>query len=130
MIGEINNGVVDTSVAGYVPSLARAEVVDFTQGFFKVTYATIIKRPSRTDFSLRYFWLGTQSININESYISFYFFTPIHRICANIMANDLIFGTFIALLSSNLHSYSNIIRSRKRLQKQETNMEICYGMLI
>ena len=61
MIGELNNGIVDTSVAGYVPSLARAEVVDFTQGFFKVTYATIIKRPSRTDFSLRYFWLGIKN---------------------------------------------------------------------
>ena len=58
MLSEVHNGVVDTSVAGYAPTLERYEVVDFSQGIIPTTIALMIKRPSKTDVSVRYFWLG------------------------------------------------------------------------
>ena len=58
MLSEVHNGVVDTSVAGYAPTLERYEVVEFSQGIIPTTIALMIKRPSKTDVSVRYFWLG------------------------------------------------------------------------
>ena len=52
------SGVVDTSVTGFLPSYDRSEIVDFAQGLFPTKEALFIKRPSKTDVSFRYFWLG------------------------------------------------------------------------
>ena len=48
---------VDTSIAGFIRDLPRNEVVDFTPGIFKSIRTIVIRRPSRHDFSLRYFTL-------------------------------------------------------------------------
>lgn len=58
MVGEVHYGYVDTSVAGIANDLQRIEAVDFTQEVFHTSAALLIKRPKKTDVSLRYFWLG------------------------------------------------------------------------
>ena len=58
MGGEVHEGYVDTSLAAYVNSMERSEVLDFTQGIFQASFIIAIKRPLKTDVSLRYFWLG------------------------------------------------------------------------
>ena len=71
MLSEVHNGVVDTSVAGYAPTLERYEVVEFSQGIIPTTIALIIKRPSKTDVSVRYFWLGLYFYHLlTEYYVS------------------------------------------------------------
>ena len=61
MAGEVHHGYVDTSVAGIVNTLERSEALDFTQEVFYATAGLLIKRPLKTDFSFRYFWLGNNS---------------------------------------------------------------------
>ena len=58
MLAEVFEGVVDTSIAGFVITEARKEIVDFTQDLFGFENGPIIRRPSKRDLSLRYFWLG------------------------------------------------------------------------
>ena len=55
---EVQDNIVDVSVAGFVWNMERSEAVDFTQGIFPSTVAAIIRKPSRHDASLRYFFLG------------------------------------------------------------------------
>ena len=61
MGGEVYHREVDTSLASFTATFGRSEVLDFTQGVFPVYKAVLIKRPLRTDLSLRYFWLGNLS---------------------------------------------------------------------
>ena len=58
MLSEIYEGIVDTSVAGFVQSIPRYEIADFTQDLFGPDTALFIRRPSKRDLSFRYFWLG------------------------------------------------------------------------
>ena len=58
MIREVQDGIVDASIAGFSATQERFEVVDFSQGLFPYLQTLIIKRPLKTDFSVRYFWLG------------------------------------------------------------------------
>ena len=58
MLAEVYEGIVDTSVAGFVQTLPRSEIADFTQGLFEADVAFFIRRPSKRDLSMRYFWLG------------------------------------------------------------------------
>ena len=61
LLGEVYHGIADTSIGGIGASMERYEIVDFSPGFFK-TYGNVwIKRPLKTDVSLRYFWLGNSS---------------------------------------------------------------------
>ena len=50
--------IVDASIAGFSATQERFEVVDFSQGLFPYLQTLIIKRPLKTDISVRYFWLG------------------------------------------------------------------------
>ena len=61
MGGEVYHREVDTSLASFTATFGRSEVLDFTQGVFPVYKAVLIKRPLRTDLSLRYFRLGNLS---------------------------------------------------------------------
>ena len=61
MLSEIFDGIVDTSVAGFVQSIPRYEIADFTQDLFGPDTALFIRRPSKRDLSFRYFWLGELS---------------------------------------------------------------------
>ena len=58
IIREVQDGYVDTSVAGFSATLERSEIVDFSQSVFKSVISVIMKKPRKTDVSLRYFWLG------------------------------------------------------------------------
>ena len=58
MIREVQDGIVDASIAGFSATQERFEVVDFSQGLFPYLQTLIIKRPLKTDISVRYFWLG------------------------------------------------------------------------
>ena len=58
MLAEVSESLVDTSIAGFEQTLPRFEVVDFTQELFGNDVAFFIRRPSKRDFSIRYFWLG------------------------------------------------------------------------
>ena len=58
MLAEVSEGLVDTSIAGFEQTLPRFEVVDFTQELFGNDVAFFIRRPSKRDLSMRYFWLG------------------------------------------------------------------------
>ena len=58
MLSEIYEGIVDTSIAGFVQSIPRYEIADFTQDLFGPDTALFIRRPSKRDLSFRYFWLG------------------------------------------------------------------------
>ena len=58
MGGEVYSGYVDTSLAGLGNTLERSEAIDFTQEVFHAIEGLGIKRPLKTDFSVRYFWLG------------------------------------------------------------------------
>ncbi len=51
-LGDIVSGMIHTSVAGYLPSIERAEVVDFTIPVVTEIGGYIIKRPGNDDFSL------------------------------------------------------------------------------
>ena len=69
MIAEVYEGIVDTSVAGFGQSLDRYEVIDFTQGLYRPDTVFVIRRPSKHDFSLHYFWLGEALQNkLNNMY--------------------------------------------------------------
>ena len=57
MIREIIDARVDTSIAGFVRDVERDEVVDFTPGIFKSILTLVVRKPSRNDFSMRYFVL-------------------------------------------------------------------------
>ena len=57
MIREIIDNRVDTSIAGFTRDVDRNEVVDFTPGIFKSILTIVIRKPSRNDFSMRYFVL-------------------------------------------------------------------------
>ena len=61
MGGEVYHREVDTSLASFTATFGRSELLDFTQGVFPVYKAVLVKRPLRTDLSLRYFWLGNLS---------------------------------------------------------------------
>ena len=58
MIKEIQDGIVDTSVAGFNWIPERSEIVDFTQGIFSNVNKIFIRRPTKHDVSLKYFMLG------------------------------------------------------------------------
>ena len=58
MGGEVHSGYADTSLAGLGPTLERSEAIDFTQEVFHAVEGLMIKRPLKTDYSIRYFWLG------------------------------------------------------------------------
>ena len=58
MLSEIYEGIVDSSVAGFVQSIPRYEIADFTQDLFGPDTALFIRRPSKRDLSFRYFCLG------------------------------------------------------------------------
>ena len=62
MIREIQDGVVDTSLAGFIWDIDRAKAVDFTPGVALTTIAVMIKTPSEYDLSVRYFLLGNFSV--------------------------------------------------------------------
>ena len=68
MLSEIYEGIVDTSVAGFVQSIPRYEIADFTQDLFGPDTALFIRTPSNRDLSFRYFWLGEQYILITLKY--------------------------------------------------------------
>ena len=57
MIREIIDARVDTSIAGFVRDVERDEAVDFTPGIFKSILTLVVRKPSRNDFSMRYFVL-------------------------------------------------------------------------
>ena len=57
MIREIIDARVDTSIAGFVRDVERDQVVDFTPGIFKSILTLVVRKPSRNDFSMRYFVL-------------------------------------------------------------------------
>ena len=75
MGGEVYSGYVDTSLAGLGNTLERSEAIDFTQEVFHAIEGLGIKRPLKTDFSVRYFWLGTflHEFYCNGVSLSFYF---------------------------------------------------------
>ena len=58
MIREVQDGIVDTSLAGFIWDIDRANAVDFTPGVALTTVAVMIKAPSEYDLSVRYFLLG------------------------------------------------------------------------
>ena len=58
MIKEIQDGIVDTSVAGFNWIPERSEIVDFTQGIYPNVNKIFIRRPTKHDVSLKYFMLG------------------------------------------------------------------------
>ena len=58
MLQEVRHGIVDISAAAFIWTLAREEFVDFTPGIFKTTFSAIIRKPSKKDISLRYFYDG------------------------------------------------------------------------
>ena len=58
MIREIQDGIVDTSIAGFNWIPERSEIVDFTQGIFPNVNKIFIRRPTKQDISLKYFMLG------------------------------------------------------------------------
>ncbi len=51
-LGDIVNGIIHTSVAGYIPSMERAEVVDFTMTVVDEIGGYVIKRPEVHGVSL------------------------------------------------------------------------------
>ena len=55
---EIQDGIVDTSVAGFNWIPERSEIVDFTQGIFPNVNKIFLRRPTKHDVSLKYFMLG------------------------------------------------------------------------
>ena len=61
MGGEVYSGYADTSLAGFGNTLERSEAIDFTPEVFHAIEGLAIKRPLKTDFSFRYFWLGKLS---------------------------------------------------------------------
>ena len=65
MVGEVYHGYVDTSIAGIGNTIERSEAVDFTQVVFYVEEGLVIKRPLKTDFSFRYFWLGNYFLHLS-----------------------------------------------------------------
>ena len=60
MLAEVYEGIVDTGIAGFAQTLTRFEIADFTQELFGADMAFFIRRPSKRDLSMRYFWLGKQ----------------------------------------------------------------------
>ena len=67
MIREVQDGIVDASIAGFSATQERFEVVDFSQGLFPYLQTLIIKRPLKTDISVRYFWLGKRNHLLSSS---------------------------------------------------------------
>ena len=49
MLTEVQNGEVDTSVAGFQHTLERDQYADFLQGIFRNTDALIIRTPVKSD---------------------------------------------------------------------------------
>ena len=49
MLTEVQNGEVDTSVAGFQHTLERDQFADFLQGIFRNTDALIIRTPVKSD---------------------------------------------------------------------------------
>ena len=66
MGGEVYSGYADTSLAGLGNTLERSEAIDFTQEVFHAIEGLAIKRPLKTDFSVRYFWLGKIHTIVHE----------------------------------------------------------------
>ena len=64
MIREVQDGIVDASIAGFMATEERFEVADFSPGLFQAVQTIIIKRPKKTDVSFRYFLLGKYRIVI------------------------------------------------------------------
>ena len=58
MIREVQDGLVDVSIAGFSWNLERTEAVDFTAGIYPAIISVLIKRPSKHELSFRYFYLG------------------------------------------------------------------------
>lgn len=54
MLGEIYQGVVDTSIAGFAVTEERYEFVSFSPGIFKTATRGFIRKPKDTDFSFIY----------------------------------------------------------------------------
>ncbi len=50
-LGDIVNGLIHTSVAAYVPTVERAEVVDFTKTIVTESVGFIVKRPDANAIS-------------------------------------------------------------------------------
>ena len=81
MIREIQDGLVDTSVAGFNWIPERSGIVDFTQGIFPNVNKIFIRRPTKKDISLKYFLLGNflTEINYFAQVMKFaYFFSRIY----------------------------------------------------
>ena len=57
LIGEIISNDVDTSIAGFIRDIDRQKVVDFSPDIFKSMRTLVIRKPSKHDFSLKYFVL-------------------------------------------------------------------------
>ena len=64
MLAEVSEGLVDTSIAGFMQNLPRFEVVDFTQELFGTDAVFFVRRPSKRDLSMRYFWLGMKKLSM------------------------------------------------------------------
>ena len=58
MISEINNGIVDSSVAPITMTVDRNHFVEPTIGIFKESIEVFIKTPTKRNTSLKYFILG------------------------------------------------------------------------
>jgi hypothetical protein len=54
MIQEVASGMADSSVAGFVRSIERETIVDFSQGIFISRQAVLVKRPNDREVSMRY----------------------------------------------------------------------------
>jgi hypothetical protein len=54
MIHEVASGMVETSVAGFIRTLKRESVVDFSPGIFRLRQAVLVRRPNDREVSMRY----------------------------------------------------------------------------
>ena len=54
ILGEVSQGLVDTSLAGFVVTEARDRFVSFSPGIYKTAYRAFIRKPQDTDFSFFY----------------------------------------------------------------------------
>ena len=108
MLAEVYDKVVDTSIAGVERTIPRIEIADFTQELFGLDTAPIIKRPSKRDLSLRYFWLGKLSHKCkNLNYLSWVSFSEFTRqswiliVCAEISILIFLFTFFFVIKTMN-----------------------------
>ena len=58
MLSEVRDQYVDIAVAGYGWNAERNTLVEFTPPIAVATIVLLIRRPSKHDMSLRYFFLG------------------------------------------------------------------------